>query len=393
MTTTAPTTGPARFSAQEMERRAELARELMDRSELDALVLYGSGGSTANIRWLCGHEELVVGYLVMPREGEPLLLVSYLNHLPNARELSTVRAEWGGFHPAEAVAEHLRACGARRAGLVGVDSAFELGMPYAHHDRLRAGAPGVELVDATAAFEALPIVKSEEEIELLRHAARLTDDGFAALVAAARPGVAEYELVAACEHAYRRQGGELGISFIRTMPMDAPTGCVPAQRASARRLERGDVIVTELSAGWEGYSGQVLWPIFVGADPTPEWQRMFDAALETLHALERAVRHGATIADAVAAAEPIRRIDHTIYDDLLHGLGIGLHPPFLGPDEFERPPADGGMRFERGMPVVLQPNPITRDERTGIQLGGLAIVRDDGVERLQNLPGAPIVVG
>ncbi len=387
------TAAPARFSAQEMERRAGLARALMEREGLDALVLYGSGGGAAHVRWLSGYEELVVGYLVMPRDGEPLLLVSYLNHLPNARELSSVPAEWGGFRPAEEVAERLRACGARRAGLVGADSAFELGMPYAHHARLRSGAPEVELVDASAAFEQLPIVKSEEEVALLRRAAALTDDALAAIAAAARPGVAEYELVAAGEHAYRSRGGELGISFIRTMPMDAPTGCVPAQSASGRRLEAGDVIFTELSAGWQGYSGQVLWPIFVGAEPTPEWQQAFDAALETLHALERAVRHGATIADAIAAAEPIRRIDRTIYDDLLHGLGIGLHPPFLGPDEFERPPADGGMRFERGMSIVLQPNPIARDERTGIQLGGLTIVRDDGVERLQALPDAPLVVG
>src|SRR5207302_20830 len=92
--------------------------------------------------------------------------------------------------------------------------------------------------------------------------------------------LAEHELVAIAEDAYRRRGGAVRITFLRSMPMDAPNGCLPAQNPSARRLERGDVIVTEISASLEGYSGQIHRPVFVGAEPTADWQRLFDVAKE-----------------------------------------------------------------------------------------------------------------
>jgi hypothetical protein len=44
------------------------------------------------------------------------------------------------------------------------------------------------------------------------------------------------------------------------------------------------------------------------------------------------------------------------------------------------------------MAIVIQPNPITPDERMGLQLGALTIVRDGGAECLHAVPFEPIVV-
>lgn len=38
------------------------------------------------------------------------------------------------------------------------------------------------------------------------------------------------------------------------------------------------------------------------------------------------------------------------------------------------------------MAIVVQPNPITTDERYGVQVGNLVIVRDSGPEVLQEYP-------
>src|SRR5207302_2125213 len=116
--------------------------------------------------------------------------------------------------------------------------------------------------------------------ERLRGAAELTDLAIRALQSEARPGLSESELVAIAEDAYRRRGGAVRITYLRSMPMDAPNGCLPSQNPSARRLERGDVIITELSASLGAYSGQIHRPVFVGADPTEEWPRLFEAAKE-----------------------------------------------------------------------------------------------------------------
>jgi Xaa-Pro aminopeptidase len=195
----------------------------------------------------------------------------------------------------------------------------------------------------------------------------------------------ELELVALAEQAYRAEGGMPHITFLRSMAMDNPTGCVPAQNPSSRPLQLGDVIITEFSASYWGYSGQLHRPIFVDAEPAPDWQHLFDAALAAYQGLVEAVRTGAAVADA------IRDAGFTIYDDLLHGYGVDILPPLIDRERFEDPTAAEGSRFERNMAVVLQPNPITPYERKGLQLGALTIVTDAGAEWLHRVPLEPLV--
>ena len=247
-----------------------------------------------------------------------------------------------------------------------------------------------ELVDVTREFQRLRLVKSEEEVEWLRRAAALSDLAMLALRDEARIGMTEYELVALAEDAYRRKGGQAHITFLRSMPMDAPTGCLPAQNPSARRLERGDVVITEFSASYWGYSGQLHRPVFIGREPSADWQRLFDVALEAYARLTTAVRAGNNEADALEAAAVIPAAGYAIYDDLLHGYGVDILPPLI--DRTRLGDGDsGGMQFESGMAIVLQPNPITPDERMGLQLGALTIVRDDGAECLHDVPFEPLL--
>ena len=56
-------------------------------------------------------------------------------------------------------------------------------------------------------------------------------------------------------------------------------------------------------------------------------------------------------------------------------------------------PQSPGAVSERGMAIVLRPNPITPDERMGLQLGALTVVRDDHAECLHNVPFEPLLSG
>ena len=57
-------------------------------------------------------------------------------------------------------------------------------------------------------------------------------------------------------------------------------------------------------------------------------------------------------------------------------LGVHSRPNEPTPD----------LTLRAGMTVVVQPNVITPDERTGVQTGGLVRITDDGVEELQRAP-------
>jgi len=395
-----------RFSPAEMDRRWSLARDLMDAHGLDALLLFGNSGvnrhNEANVFWLSNHLDLHHCYLVVPRDPalEPALYTGLTNHVPNARQVSDVPViAWGGYDPGATVVTRLREVGLTRGrlGLVGVNATFGMGMPYAHLVTLHTGLPELAPVDVTREFARLRSVKSAEEIAWLRRAAALTDRSIEALRAEARPGMPEYALLDVIEHAYRGAGGQPHIAFLRSMPMDAPNGCLPAQNPSDRRLAEGDVIITEISASWWGYSGQIHRPVFIGREPTAAWQAMFDAAREAYDRIAEAIRPGACEGDVIRAASVLGERGYDIYDDLIHGYGVDIHPPLVDRScsaywpWSEANPAPEGRRFERDMAIVIQPNPITPDERMGLQLGALTVVTDEGAACLHGVPFEPVL--
>lgn len=395
-----------RFGAAEMARRWDLARGLMDRYELAGLLVFGNSGvnrhNQANVFWLTNHLDLHHSYLVAPRDAsiEPALFTGLANHVPNARQVSDIpMIEWGGYDPAATVQRRLQETGVTRGrlGLVGVNATFGMGMPYQHHRVLRETMAELDLQDVTSEFAALRAVKSDEEIEWLRRAAALTDRTIEALRNEVRPGIPEYALLGIIEGSYRSDGGLPHIAFLRSMPMDEPDGCLPAQNPSGRIIEEGDVIITEISASYWGYSGQIHRPVFVRREPTPEWQRMFDTALEAYGRIAEALRPGATERDAIAAASVIGERGYDIYDDLIHGYGVDIHPPVIDRSCSRWWPWDAtcsapeGRRFQRNMAIVIQPNPITPDERMGLQLGALTVVTDDGARSLHEVPFEPVV--
>jgi Xaa-Pro aminopeptidase len=379
----------------------------MRQHDLAGLLIFGNSGvnrhNQANIFWLTNHLDLHHNYLVAPLDEsvEPALYTGLTNHVPNARQVSDIPLiEWGGYNPAEAVARRLQAIGLTqgRLGLVGVNHKFGMGMPYQHYLYLRETLPDLELVEVTLEFTRLRTVKSDEEVAWLRKAAEFTDRTIYALQEQVRPGMTDYSLLGIIEGSYRRDGGQPHIAFLRSMAMDDPNGCLPAQNPSQRVIQKGDVIITEISASYWGYSGQIHRPIFVGAEPAPAWQRMFDTALAAYQRIAQVIRPGATERDVIRAASVIGENGYEIYDDLIHGYGVDIHPPLIDRscgrywpwDEDNLPPE--GRRFEQNMAIVIQPNPITPDERMGLQVGALTVVTEDGAECLHQVPFEPVVV-
>ena len=395
-----------RFSDSEFQRRNALARDLMRRVGVSALIIFGNSGinrhNEANVFWLTNYLDLHHNYLVFPLAGEPALLTGLVNHVPNARAISLIPdTRWGGYEPAPEIAAQLKrnGVGIGRVGLVGVNATFGMGMPYQHFLALRDGLPEVEWIDVTRDFARLRAVKSEEEFAWLKKAAEFTDLTLAALEADARPGLTEHDLIGVVEGSYRRKGGQPHIAFLRSMPMDAPTACVPAQNVTDRVIQKGDVIITEISASYWGYSGQIHRPIAVGQDPTLEWQRMFEAGVKAYERMCAAIRPGATEADAIKAASIIGESGYRIYDDLIHGYGVDIHPPLIDHSCCDywpwddAHPAPAGRSFAENMAMVIQPNPITPDERMGLQVGALTRVTESGAVSLQAYPMKFVVAG
>jgi Xaa-Pro aminopeptidase len=385
------------FSEAEFQRRYRLVRDLMRREGLSALVIFGNSGinrhNEANVFWLTNYLDLHHNYLVFPLEGSATLLTGLVNHLPNARAISVIEdTRWGTYEPAKEIAARLKAMDIAkgRVGLVGINATFGMGMPYQHFMTLREALPEIEWVDVTRDFTRLRVIKNEEEFDWLTKAAEFTDDTVAALEHETRIGMTEHDLIGIIEGSYRRKGGQPHIAFLRSMPMDEPTACVPAQNVTDRVIQKGDVIIMEISASYWGYSGQIHRPIAVGHDPTPEWQKLFDVGVQAYEQICETMCPGGTEGDVIRAASVIGEAGYRIYDDLIHGYGVDIHPPLIDQSCCEywmdSKPIPAGRSFEEDMAIVVQPNPITPDERMGLQVGALTRVTENGAVSLQKYP-------
>lgn len=364
-----------RFSAAEMAERHRRTRALMEAEGLDALLVFGAGRFASEVYWLTDWPGSREAYVVMERDRDPTVLLQLYNHVPMARVLSVIPdVRWAGANTARTVAEVLRGRGleGRRIGLVGA-------IPYRHYLAF-ADALGVEsLVDTHQAFRMMRLVRSAEEIERLELASRLTDRSMEAIETGLRPGMREWEIPALIEPAYLKEGGYAGIHFMTSMPMEAPHFPVPAQYQSDRVLGAGDVLITEISGAYWGYSGQIHRTFSLGRGPSLEWAALHDVAVEAFETLAALIKDGVTSREAEEAADFIHDRGYAVYDDLLHGAS--QTPPIIQTAQGRRH-ENAEVTFRENMVVTIQPNVITPDERMGLQFGETVVVGRDGCRPL-----------
>jgi Xaa-Pro dipeptidase len=367
------------FSAREMARRREALEAVLESEGLDHVVLHGANRSGSAVFWLTGWPVTREAHVLVTR-GEPdVLLVSFYNHVPEARRRAAeADVRFAGDDPAATVVELLRERGAegRPVGFVGA-------LPWNQYAAVSAGR---RLVDLNRAHTRLRMRKSPEEVAALRHAAALTDAAATALVEGPLVGCTEHELAARIESAYVAHGGMHHIHYVGVTPMSAPDRAVPAQWPCSRQVAAGDLLTFELSAAVAPeYSGQLLRSVVVAAEPSGQVLRLHEVAEAALAGVAARLRPGARAQELVDAAGVIEDAGFTTVDDLVHGFGGGYLPPVIGSrSRAIRPTPD--MALEAGMTVVVQPNVATTDGSIGVQTGELLLVTDGGAERLHTFP-------
>lgn len=375
------------FSEAEFRRRFATVRAAMKEADLPVLLIYGSPPFlNAEVEYLCNYPTTWEAFLIFPAEPNPTatLFAQMRNHIQQATILTRhAEVHWGGLNTAAAAAEKIKEQGFAegRIGLVGFN------FPVHHFELLSKELPKATFVNFNFQMLEIRLVKSDEELEALRQGAEYCDLAIEALEREVRPGLTEYQLAAIVQGSYLGLGGRNTIHYMATTPMSNPRDCAPRQYQSSRVLEKGDLLLTELSAHrFEGYPGQILRPFTIGnSPPTVEYQKMYDIAVEAYNRLANVIRAGTTTDEVLDAAEYIHESGYTIYDDLVHCLGGGYLPPILRTRRTSPSPPPP-YTYRENMTIVIQPNIVTEDERMGVQVGELLRVTKSGVESLHRYP-------
>lgn len=194
-------------------------------------------------------------------------------------------------------------------------------------EQLRAAHPGIVVRDAHPHIDALRVVKSPAEIELLRKAVDITVDALKEAMVALRPGMNEAELQTIVECGFRHGGAE-GPAF-RSIIASGPNSTSYHYRANDREMQAGDVVVVDVGALYRGYAADVTRTFPVSGRFTPEQRAIYQIVRDAQAAAEREVRPGA----------PVAAGDRAIREVLARGLAeLGL---IQSPDATFDPPWGG----------------------------------------------------
>ena len=346
----------------------------MEAAGVDQLLVYGAARNGSAVQWLSQWPVTQEAALVWAPGDGAVMFVEFANHVPNATRMADgAEVRWGGGRLVEAASELLcqRGAPSRRVGVIGP-------LPARGLARLEGSVGTLRFLDGR--YQALRLVKSAEELDWLRSGARLTDLAVANLVAGAAFGSSEIELCALLEEAYLGAGGTNHIHYLGTTAMASPELCVPRQWPTGRRLRPGDVLVCEVSASWWGYPGQLLRTFSVGAELEAGYRRLHEVADEAFAALTSALAPGTTARELAVVARLIAEAGFGTLDDVVHGFGGGYLPPLVPGDD--RPGLDPLFELQAGMTLVVQPNVVSQDRRSGVQTGELLVVTDQGAESL-----------
>lgn len=238
----------------------------------------------------------------------------------------------------------------------------------------------LRLDDAGPLIERLFMIKMPGELDAIRRAANLADDGYAYFMEVARPGRTQFEVVADVEAFLRAKGSPDNFQIIGSGRADV-RGMTPP---SERKLAVGDMVTTELTPAVDGYFAQICRTMVLGrADATQK--KAFAIWLESMEAGIAAVRAGVTAADIARAENDVFR-KHGLGDYVtskytrVRGHGLGLMPD-MKPAILE----DVDVVLEAGMTIIVHPNTY-HPEAGYMVLGDVVVVGEHGCEVLTRTP-------
>jgi Xaa-Pro dipeptidase len=209
----------------------------------------------------------------------------------------------------------------------------------------RTGAS--ELVDIGRQIRRLRLVKQHDEVEKLARAASITDAVTEGVMARLREGQSEIEVALIIDELIAHQGV---VPSFPSLVQSGPNSALPHLEPSGRKLSKGDLVLLDFGAAFEGYKADTTRMAAVGA-PSAKQKEIHRVVLEAHDAAIAAARAGVTAGEVDAAAR--RVIDAAGYGpNFFHRVGHGL-----GLEGHEDPSMDPGSELvlEAGVVFTVEP--------------------------------------
>lgn len=216
-----------------------------------------------------------------------------------------------------------------------------------------------DLVPISGLIEKIRLIKTQQEINIIKVACEIADHAFTHILNFIKPGKTELEVSNELEFFMRKQGATQ--SSFDTIVASGLRSALPHGVATNKVIEKGDFVTLDYGALYNGYISDITRTVAVG-EPSEKLVDMYNAVLASqLLALEK-VGPGLSGIQADAIARNYLKekgYGEAFGHSLGHGIGLEVHE---GPGLSMRSEAI----LEPGMAVTIEP---------GVYLPGIGGVR------------------
>ena len=333
-------------------RRLETLKKRLDKRGLrGAIIVPGP-----NMTYFTGVNSLLLErpfMLLVPVDGEPELIAPAFESGPYAvGPLNMKIQSWTDSEgPAGAVSKAAK--GAELRGKWGVEGR----VPFLYLDVLMEEA-SPKLRNAEPILQGMREVKDETEVKLLKNSSNILSRAFEEFPAILKDGLTELEVAkAATDVIYAKGATHVDDMLVQSGPRAADPHGLP----SAKKIQRGESIIIDVGATYEGYYSDVTRAFCLGVNADVE--KVYAKVLEANVAGIAEAVEGARTGDVDGAARgTLRRAGLSKYftHRTGHGLGLEIHEaPYI---------VEGGReRLESGMCFTVEPGAYVRG-RLGVRI-------------------------
>lgn len=389
-----------KFSVSEAEHRLriERARKTLARRKLDALYLTNG----TSMFYLTGYSFISTerpAALVIPTDGKITFLGPLLekDHVPLEttliEDVKTYMDYPGEKHPIECFAEFLKEMDLSTKR-IGTDNMAGAAAMWGYTGKpITKKLPDARFVDASDLVPSMRLVKSEEEIALIRESAKWANLATALMQEYSKADLWDVDIALAAAHEtsliMKKTLGPDYKPARSTFPFPVWAGfrgqvgemsAIPHSIATRRMIRRGDVIISEVGVDAGGYSCELERTMIVGT-PLPKQKRYFNVMMNAQKAAFEAFKQGAKCSDVDKATINVFKkagMMSLVRHHAGHGLGLeGHEPPWL--DIGNEAP------LRAGMIVSCEPG-IYEVGFAGFRHSDTVLITEDGAELLTYYP-------
>ncbi|HEX3691438.1 MAG TPA: M24 family metallopeptidase [Solirubrobacteraceae bacterium] len=377
------------FSPGEMDRRLSALRGLMAELDLDVVLCTSYHNINYYGDFLYCSFGRPYGLIVTP-DGQTSVSANIDYGQPHRRTYgdNIVYTDWQRDNYFRAIGEV--APGVRRLGVEFDHLTLQV------RDKLQRFLPGAELVDISAGCMRRRMLKSPEEIAVIRNGARIADLGGEAVVGAIADGVPEYEVALAGTQAMVR---EIAKTYPHSELMDTWVWFQSGintdgahNPVTSRRVRAGDILSLNCFPMIQGYYTALERTLFF-RDCDEASLRYWQINVEVHERGLELIRPGARCCDIAAELNDIFQrngvLEHRTFG---YGHSFGVLSHYYGREAGLELREDIDTVLEAGMVVSIEPMITIPDGDPGA--GGyrehdILLVTDDGAEDITKFPYGP----